>query len=91
MTLEFKGGDLLNKKPNKVAEELSREVSGFANAIGGRIIVGMDEEKNGKRGVAHALTGVVNPEWTAHRLQQLIESNIEPRCVHGSSEYRCLR
>ena len=52
MNLEFKRGALLDKDPNKVAEELSREVSGFANAIGGRIIVGMNEEKNGKRGVA---------------------------------------
>lgn len=38
----------------------------------------MDEEKKGKRGVAHALTGVASPAWTAHRLQQLVESNIEP-------------
>jgi hypothetical protein len=33
MTLEFKRGDLLDKEPNKIAEELSREVSGLANAI----------------------------------------------------------
>lgn len=78
MTLEFKRGDVLDKEPKKVAEELSREVSAFANALGGRIIVGMEEGKNDKRGVARALTGVSNPTWTSHRLQQLVESNIEP-------------
>lgn len=78
MTLEFKRGDILDKDPKKIAEELSREVSAFANALGGRIIIGIEEGKNGKRGIALALTGVANADWTAHRLQQLVESNIEP-------------
>jgi predicted HTH transcriptional regulator len=78
MTLEFKRGNLLDKDRNQIIEDLSRAVSGLANAVGGRIIIGMDEQKMGKRGVAHDLTGVTNPVWTAHQLQQLIESNIEP-------------
>jgi predicted HTH transcriptional regulator len=90
MTLEFKRGDLLDKEPNKIAEALSRGVSGLANAIGGRIIIGMVEEKNGKRGIAHALTGVADPEWTAHRLHSLSNPTSSPRCGCVSSECRCL-
>jgi hypothetical protein len=77
--LEFKSSTLLAGDKNKVAQDLSREVSAFANSEGGQIIIGMAEAKKGKMRVADHLDGgidtrKVSPEW----IQQLIEANLSP-------------
>ena len=77
--LEFKSSDLFKKEKPKVIEDLTREVSAFANSEGGVIVIGMRERKEGKTRVADDLDdGVaiseVPPEW----LQQTVEANLSP-------------
>src|SRR5215469_244228 len=77
--LEFKRSSLLKKTKNEVVDDLSREVSAFANSEGGDIVVGIAEQRRGKRHVAADIDegvdpGEVSPEW----LQQVIESNVSP-------------
>jgi hypothetical protein len=58
---------------------LSKEVSAFANAEGGVIIIGIAEKREGKARVASQIDdGVDILEWNPERLQQLIESNVSP-------------
>jgi hypothetical protein len=72
--MEFKSGRLMEQPAEKVAETLSKEVSGFANTEGGLLFLGLAEEK----GIATQLDGVPAELWSPHRLQQIIESNISP-------------
>ena len=57
--------------------EVLKDVSGFANAFGGHLIVGMEEQN----GLASSIPGVasVNPDDVVLRLDQLARSGIEPR------------
>lgn len=77
-TLEFKSGRLLEGDPGQIALALSKAVSGLANARGGRLIIGMQETKQGKVRVGGGLDGVDGTIWPTDRLQQLVESNVEP-------------
>ncbi len=77
--LEFKSSTLLKKTKNEIVDDLSKEVSAFANSEGGDMIIGIAEQKRGKGRVAGGVDdGVdlneVSPEW----LQQIIESNVSP-------------
>lgn len=62
---------------DKQHEELLKDVSSFANTIGGHLIVGMAEEK----GIPTHMPGVPldNPDSEKNRLSQLIETWLEPR------------
>jgi Putative DNA-binding domain len=44
--LEFKSAKLLNQKNEKVFETLSKELTAFANAAGGVLIIGVEEDSN---------------------------------------------
>ena len=44
MRLEFKSGRLMDQNPNKVAENLSKEISALANTEGGLLFLGIAEE-----------------------------------------------
>jgi hypothetical protein len=80
--LEFKRSRLLLENRNdggKIAEALSREVSAFANADGGQIVIGIAERREGKSRVADALDeGIPAEEFGAEWLQQVVESNVSP-------------
>jgi predicted HTH transcriptional regulator len=75
---EFKSGRLLDSnQEGKWVEQLSKEVSAFANTEGGELFLGVEEDKKSKPRVATALDGVlagIPPE----RLQQLVEGNVSP-------------
>lgn len=75
---EFKSGRLFDDDA-KVADELSKQVSAFANSEGGLLVLGMSESKTSKKGtaVAERPDGVPR-RWTGHRVQQTIESNVSP-------------
>lgn len=45
-TLEFKSSQLLTQKNEKVFETLSKEITAFANSIGGVLIIGIEEDSN---------------------------------------------
>ena len=57
--------------------EALKDISGFANAYGGHLIIGMKEEN----GFASGISGVasVNPDDVVLRLEQLARMGIEPR------------
>jgi len=74
MRLEFKSGRLMDQNPNKVAENLSKEISALANTEGGLLFLGIAEETR----IATRLDGVSEETWPSYRLQQLLESNIYP-------------
>jgi hypothetical protein len=65
------------KERDKQKEELLKDVSSFANTIGGHLIIGMAEDK----GVPTDILGVElqNPDDENKRLHQLIETWLEPR------------
>jgi hypothetical protein len=75
--LEFKSSRLF-ENDQKAIDELSKEISAFANTEGGTILVGIDERREGKSRVADRIVGLpaeaFSPEW----LQQKIESNLTP-------------
>lgn len=66
----YAGGDSQKK-------ELLKDVSAFANSHGGHLIIGIEEEK----GVAVGVPGLadINPDEEAQKLEQSIQSGIEPR------------
>jgi len=76
--LDYKSADVFNKSRSELVATLTKEVSGFANADGGVIIVGM--EATGPRNrrlptkIAGAAVGPYQSEW----LSQLIGGNISP-------------
>ncbi|MFC3110088.1 helix-turn-helix domain-containing protein [Undibacterium arcticum] len=57
--------------------EVLKDISGFANAFGGHLIVGMEEQN----GLATSIPGVanVNPDDVVLRLEQLARAGLEPR------------
>lgn len=75
LRVEYKR-DLYGKNDQEKREAL-KDVSAFANASGGHLIIGFEE----KKGLPVAITGVadVDPDGEISRLEQLILSGIEPR------------
>lgn len=45
-TLEFKSSRLFDQKNDKIFETLSKEITAFANSIGGVLIIGIEEDSN---------------------------------------------
>lgn len=57
--------------------ELLKDVSGFANAFGGHLIIGIEE----KNGIPLSIPGIanINPDDVVLRIEQLVRSGLEPR------------
>lgn len=73
--LEFKA--TLPARTDKAKYEFLKDVTAFANAEGGQIVFGIEEES----GAASAVTnlGVQDKDGESRRLLQLLDSQIEPR------------
>jgi predicted HTH transcriptional regulator len=75
---EFKSGRMFDgNQESKWIEQLSVEVSAFANTEGGELFLGIDEDRKSKPRVATNIDGV-STTLAPERLQQLIEGNISP-------------
>lgn len=75
--LEFKSGLMFNDPDTKWIEQLSKEVSAFANTVGGDLVLGIEEDTKTRPRTATKLNGV--PTTLApERLQQMIEGNVSP-------------
>jgi hypothetical protein len=75
LRLEFKSSKLLDSNHEELAQKISKEVSAFANTEGGTLIIGIEDDKEGK---ALEIKGTDPEKSTNHKLQQIIESNISP-------------
>ncbi|HCG01117.1 MAG TPA: hypothetical protein DEV93_11310 [Chloroflexi bacterium] len=77
--LDFKQSALFNGPPERIAENLSAEVSAFANTEGGTLVIGMIERKEGRARIADQLDGgISSASWPPERLEQLVTSNVHP-------------
>src|SRR4051812_45414739 len=75
--LEFKRGAALARDGNKPAE-LVKDVTGMANAAGGRIIYGIEEIRQNNIVLAGALSPIVDNKITADWLSQVVKTNSAP-------------
>lgn len=76
--LEFKRGDALNRQNNSKCE-LIKDVTGFANADGGRIIYGVGDKKVGGIHVADKTYPVVDEGIDKEWISSVIRDNTSPR------------
>jgi hypothetical protein len=83
-TLEFKA--LLPSNEEVAKQEFRKDVCALANAEGGDLIYGISE-KNGKANAIVPITGH-NLDAVKRRLQQILESKVEPR-IHGIQFHHC--
>ena len=83
-TLEFKA--ILPHNDEDARQEFRKDVCALANADGGDLVFGISE----KVGRANAILAIncVNADATNRRLQQILESKVEPR-IHGIQFHAC--
>ena len=88
--LEFKSSKAFRKdsmhnqqSSNKFISDLTKPVSAFLNSSGGRIIVGIEEDRmTGETGKAGELSyGVSIKEMTGKRLEDSLTAQIQPNCA----------
>lgn len=77
LQLEFKGKNALAKSA-QAKQEISKDVSAFANSIGGTIIYGISEAREAPS-YAESIDGVDSAEFSTEWLDQVITSNIQPQ------------
>ncbi len=87
INLDYKAAGALQKADSKTTNEISKDVSAFANSNGGVIIYGIKEGST--RGNQHLPESfdpiertVINKEW----LEQIIHGRIQPR-IEGVEIY----
>lgn len=83
-TLEFKA--ILPLNDEDARQEFRKDVCALANADGGDLVFGISE----KVGCANAILAIngINADATKRRLQQILESKVEPR-IHGIQFHAC--
>jgi Putative DNA-binding domain len=83
-TLEFKA--VLPKSDEVARQEFRKDVCAMANADGGDLVFGISDVN----GCANAIVAIndVGVDATKRRLQQILESKVEPR-IHGIQFYAC--
>src|SRR5437764_9508695 len=77
-TLDYKRDLYGGKDDDK--KELLKDVSSFANTLGGDILIGVDEDQ----GLPTAIPGItVDPDKEKLRLEEIIRRGLEPRIEFG--------
>jgi hypothetical protein len=78
LSLEYKRSLSLNKNDQKSITELSKDISAFANSVGGTIIFGVEEDNKTQTPIK--IDGGFKPdEISGDWLDQIISSNIQPK------------
>jgi hypothetical protein len=75
LTLDYKRSDAL-ARTNESRSEIAKDVSAFANSVGGRIVYGIEEQAN--RAV-RIDGGCRDPKITREWIEQVLSSTIQPR------------
>ncbi len=84
--LEYKGADSLGKSDGKKAE-ISKDVSAMANSAGGILVYGIKEfDDDARKHLPEKLDGIDRTQFSKEWLEQIINSNIQPR-ITGLSIY----
>ncbi|RQS69907.1 AlbA family DNA-binding domain-containing protein [Burkholderia seminalis] len=89
VSLEFKSGRMLDKLTSDVRSELVKDVTAFANAGGGTIVIGIGEDRSGNSNTASKFEVVSNTQVSVDQLGSIVKSNSDP--VFGAFEIRELR
>lgn len=77
-TLEYKSSRLFEQKNEKVFETLSRELTAFANALGGVLIIGIEEDDNRQiSDIAPILDNSRNETWLEDGLLSRISPSLQ--------------
>lgn len=81
--LEFKDDRLLLEQNDKIINDLTKEVSAFANTEGGVIVIGLREKTvhGSKAKVADSLDGVELSKMIPESLQRMVEGHLMPRLL----------
>ncbi|HEY5314829.1 MAG TPA: ATP-binding protein [Pirellulales bacterium] len=80
--LEFKRE--LNVAADSARKEFCKDVSAFANAVGGYLCVGIEEDK---QGIANAIPGIDATQIPEERLTQIITNGISPHLQRFQVRY----
>ncbi|HVM87917.1 MAG TPA: ATP-binding protein [Puia sp.] len=83
--LEYKSADALAATDSK-KNDISKDVSAFANSDGGAIIYGMKESSSPKKYKPEKIDPVDRKLFSRETLEQIINSKISPR-IHGLQIY----
>ncbi|MGT0248037.1 AlbA family DNA-binding domain-containing protein [Burkholderia pyrrocinia] len=78
ISLEFKDGTKLDGLSERAKTELVTDVTAFANAGGGTVIYGLQEESREGQSLASAISPVTDVRVTQDRLRDVIYSNTDP-------------
>ncbi|GJH23696.1 helix-turn-helix domain-containing protein [Caballeronia novacaledonica] len=78
VALEFKSGRTFQELSSDVRREFVKDVTAFANASGGTIIIGVAEARDGQRNLASAFEPVTNQRVSADQLTSILKSNTDP-------------
>ncbi|MFM0320075.1 ATP-binding protein [Paraburkholderia nemoris] len=78
VSLEFKDGTKLDGLSERAKTELITDVTAFANAGGGTIIYGVQEQQHNGQSLAAAISPVTDVHVTQDRLRDIIHSNTDP-------------
>src|SRR6516225_3286471 len=74
LTLDYKQSGALSKEEKK-KDELCKDVTAFANAAGGQLIFGIEENKHAPVSVDKGAAPDITKDW----IEQVIDSRIQPR------------
>ncbi|MEM5372839.1 ATP-binding protein [Paraburkholderia azotifigens] len=88
VTLEYKSGRVFDNLTSDARREFVKDVTAFANAGGGTIIIGVAENRDGARNTASGFEPVTNAKITVDQLTSIVRSNSDP--VFNAFRIRCL-
>ncbi|WP_353777863.1 RNA-binding domain-containing protein [Winogradskyella sp. 3972H.M.0a.05] len=82
LNLEYKSSQSLDRGNQKKMNEISKDVSAFANANGGTLIYGIIEQEHLPERIDPIDRNVVDREWLEQKIQDSIRPKIEGVIIH---------
>lgn len=82
LILEYKAAPALMKGNQKKTNEISKDVAAFANAVGGIIIYGLEEDKHLPKCLDPISRSEISKEWLEQKIQDTIQPKIKDYTIH---------